>query len=98
MKKFFITAGALVALAVPSVAMADPGTGNAYGAQKSPNGYVFKDVGQTVFVADPDSTGAVNSGNPVAIYSSQAVHNGPAVSAQAQAGDRAANVQSYLGH
>jgi len=98
MKKFFITAGALVALAVPSVAMAVPGNGNAYGNQPSPNGYAFKAGGQTAFLTNPDSTGAVNSDNLVAIYSSQAVHNGPAVSLQAQAGERAANVQFYLGH
>ena len=98
MKKFFITAGAVVALVVPSVAMADPGNGNAYGTQKPATGYAFKDDGQTAFLTDPTSTGAVSSDNLVAIYSSQAVHNGPAVSAQAQAGERAANIQSYLSH
>lgn len=98
MKKFLITAGALVALAVPSVAIADPGNGHAYGNQPSPAGYAFKDGDQTMFLTDPDSTGAVNSDNLVAIYSSQAVHNGPAVSFQAQAGERAANIQLYLGH
>jgi hypothetical protein len=98
MKKFLITAGALVALAVPSAAVADPGNGHAYGNQPAPNGYAFKDAGQTAFLTDPDSTGAVSSANLVAIYSSQAVHNGSAVSVQAQAGMRSTNIQDYLGH
>jgi hypothetical protein len=80
--KFIVVAGSLAALAVPSAAMADPA------------GYQFK------------ANGTNSNGNQVAVDSSRLTGNGqapsnpvgPSVSQQAQAGDRAANIQMLLGH
>jgi hypothetical protein len=74
MKKFFITAGALVALAVPSAALA-----------AAPQSYSWK---------APNQGDAGVNASIVGVDSSQVIQNGPAVSAQAQAGDRAATVQA----
>lgn len=45
---------------------------------------------------NPGDPQAVNSGNGVAIASSALIHNGSAVSDQAQAGTRSDNVQDLL--
>jgi hypothetical protein len=45
---------------------------------------------------NPGAPQAANSGNSVAVDSSQVIHNGPVVSAQAQAGVRSGDVQTLL--
>jgi hypothetical protein len=45
---------------------------------------------------NPGDPQAANSGNGVAVGSSQAIHNGPVVSDQAQAGTRSDLVQGLL--
>jgi hypothetical protein len=76
--KFIVVGSAIAALAVPSVAMADP------------TAYTYKG-------GDPATPLTQSQGSEVGVASSQGIHNGTVVSQQAQQGNRAANVQYYLG-